>query len=147
MTEVGFVTEREFTTKVALVAPPVMVTPGAKVAIAGLLLDSATIAPPAGAGPLSETVPVVEDAPTTLAGFNDTPFTFTPFGPNMAISAKPILPPAALLIVNCAEVTALGAKDMGNPMPLLGKAPTGTELPSLKVSVPARTLSVRLGLS
>jgi len=34
-----------------------------------LLLESATCAPPVGAGPLNVTVPVDEFPPTTLAGF------------------------------------------------------------------------------
>jgi hypothetical protein len=59
-----------FTVKVAVVAPAGTVT--LEGTLAGLLsLESATCAPPAGAGPLSVTVPV-EDCkpPTTLVGFS-----------------------------------------------------------------------------
>src|SRR6267142_881854 len=59
-----------FTVKVALVAPAGTVTLEGTVA-ARLLLESRTCAPPAGAGPLSVTVPV-EDCvpPMTLVGFS-----------------------------------------------------------------------------
>lgn len=50
---------------VALVAPAAMVTLAGALA-AGLLLESATCAPPAGAGPSSATVPVTGLPPVTL---------------------------------------------------------------------------------
>ena len=58
------------TANVALVAPAAIVTPGGTLA-APLLLESATCAPLAGAGPLNVTVPV-EDCtpPITLVGFS-----------------------------------------------------------------------------
>jgi len=58
-----------FTVNVALVLPAGTVTLSGTLA-ASLLLDSVTCAPPAGAGPLSVTVPV-EDCvpPVTLVGF------------------------------------------------------------------------------
>ena len=57
------------TVNVALVAPAAMVTlPG--VEHAPLLSESATTAPPAGAGPFSRTVPVeLPSRPMTLDGF------------------------------------------------------------------------------
>jgi hypothetical protein len=58
-----------FTVKVALVAPAGTVTLEGTEA-APLLLESATCAPPAGAGPFKVTVPVeVSRLPTTLVGF------------------------------------------------------------------------------
>ena len=59
-----------FTVKVALLLPAGTVTLEETLA-APLLLESITCAPPAGAGPLSVTVPVDDcTPPTTLVGFN-----------------------------------------------------------------------------
>jgi len=68
--EVGKRTIDVFTVKIALLLPAGTVTLEETLA-APLLLKSITCAPPAGAGPLSVTVPV-EDCrpPTTLVGFN-----------------------------------------------------------------------------
>ena len=57
------------TVKVAVVALAGTVTLASTWA-AGLLLDKATTAPPAGAGPLRVTVPVEEKPPTTVFGFS-----------------------------------------------------------------------------
>src|SRR6266850_192105 len=69
VTEVDAVTGLVFAVNVALVAPAGTATLEGTLA-APLLLESATCAPPAGAGPLSVTVPV-EDCvpPITLVGF------------------------------------------------------------------------------
>ena len=63
VTAVDAVTTLVLTVKVALVAPAGTVTLEGTVAAAVLLLESVTCAPPAGAGPLSVTVPVEEFPP------------------------------------------------------------------------------------
>jgi len=70
VTVVDAVTPLLLTVNVALVAPAATVTLEGTVAAAVLLLESATCAPPAGASPLSVTVPVEELPPVTLVGFS-----------------------------------------------------------------------------
>ena len=68
--EVDVATEVVLTVKVALVFPAGTVTLDGTLA-APLLLESITCAPPAGAAPLSVTVPVDDCAPPiTVEGFN-----------------------------------------------------------------------------
>jgi len=69
-TEADELTESVATVKVAEVAFAGTVTLAGTVAAEVLLLDNATTVPPAGAYPLSVTVPVeVAEPPTTLVGF------------------------------------------------------------------------------
>src|SRR5436309_11044441 len=69
VTAVDAVTVLVLTVKVALVLSAGTITLAGTLA-APLLLESATCAPPAGAGPLSVTVPVDDSAPpVTLVGF------------------------------------------------------------------------------
>src|SRR5919198_775057 len=67
LTLVNAVTALVVMLNVALVAPAATVTLAGTDA-AGLLLESATCAPPAGAGPFSVTVPELGLPPVTLAG-------------------------------------------------------------------------------
>jgi hypothetical protein len=69
VTGVDVVTALVLTVNVALLAPAVTVTVEGTLA-APLLLRSCICAPPAGAGPLSVTVPVEGDPPVTLVGFS-----------------------------------------------------------------------------
>ena len=69
MTALDAVTALVLTVNVALIAPAATATlEGTRAA--PLLLESATVAPPAGAAPLSVTVPVEELPPVTLVGFS-----------------------------------------------------------------------------
>ena len=70
MTVVDAATALVLTVNVALVAPAATVTLDGTVAAAVLLLESATVAPPAGAGPLNVTAPVEGVPPMTLVGFS-----------------------------------------------------------------------------
>src|SRR5438552_15313475 len=67
VTGVDVVTALVLTVNVALLAPAATVTLAGTVAVDVLLLVRVTAAPPAGAGPLSVTVPV-EDCPPLGAG-------------------------------------------------------------------------------
>ena len=58
------------TVNVVLVVPAATVTLNGTIAAAVLLVESATVAPPAGAGPLNVTVPVEGVPPMTLVGFS-----------------------------------------------------------------------------
>ncbi len=70
VTGVDAVTALVLTVNVALLAPAATVTLAGTVAVDVLLLERETVAPPAGAGPLSVTVPVAGDPPVTLVGFS-----------------------------------------------------------------------------
>jgi len=70
VTVVDAATALVLTVNVAAVAPAATVTLEGTVAAVVLLLESATVAPPAGAAPLNVTVPVEEFPPVTLVGFS-----------------------------------------------------------------------------
>ena len=70
VTGVDAVTVLVLTVNVALLAPAATITLAGTVATALLPLERETVAPPAGAGPLSVTVPVEGDPPVTLVGFS-----------------------------------------------------------------------------
>ena len=87
------VTACVLTVKVALALPAGTVTLDGTPATP-LLLESMTIAPPAGAGPLSVTVPVENcKPPTTLVGFNVSEETVTGGGGVTLSEAVRVVPP------------------------------------------------------
>src|SRR5260370_36645424 len=71
MTAVDVATALVLTVNEALVAPAATFTLEGTPAAAVLLLESVTCTPPAGADPLSVTVPVEEFPPVTLVGFSE----------------------------------------------------------------------------
>lgn len=109
LAEVETRTTEVLTVKVALVAPAGTVTLGGTLA-ALLLLLSRTCAPPAGAGPLSFTVPVEDCAPpTTLVGFSVNEATVGSGTVTVRAAALLVALPAELLTttVNCAPLSAV----------------------------------------
>src|SRR6202158_5694186 len=99
VTVVDAVTAVVLTVKVAVVAPAGPATLEGTLA-APLLLESATCAPPAGAGPLSVTVPV-EDCtpPITLVGFSVSEETVGSGGGATVSVADLVAPPKAAEMV------------------------------------------------
>src|SRR2546430_12388351 len=77
-----------FTVNVALEAPAGTVTLPGTEATAGVSLASVTAAPPAGAGPLSVTVPVEGLVPVTLVGASASADSVGPTGPSAQNSKK-----------------------------------------------------------
>ena len=91
--EVDTITIDVFTVNVALVLPAATVTLEATLA-APLSLESVTCAPPAGAGPLSVTVPVDDcTPPTTLLGFKVSDETVGRGGATTVSEADALTPP------------------------------------------------------
>lgn len=84
------VTELVLTVKLAVVALAATVTLEGTVATLVLLLVSVTTAPPAGAGPLSVTVPVDEFPPTTELGFRPTELGTGAFTVRVALFVVPL---------------------------------------------------------
>jgi hypothetical protein len=102
--EFGQISRLVFTVNVALANPAGTVTPDRTVATEVLLLESATTAPPAGAGPLRATVPVEEFLPVTLDGFK---VSEVRTGGSTVIEAVCVTPP------NAAVITAVVAAATG----------------------------------
>ena len=77
------------TVKVAVVAFAATVTLAGTCAAAVLLLDRVTTAPPAGAGPVSFTVPVEDVPPITEAGLKVTELTAAAVTVKLAVLVAP----------------------------------------------------------
>ena len=109
LAEVETRTTEVLTVKVALVAPAGTVTLAGTLA-ALLLLESRTCAPPAGAGPLSVTVPVDDRKPaSTLVGFSVNEDTVGSGTVTVRVAVLLVALPAELLTttVNCAPLSAV----------------------------------------
>ena len=89
VTVVPLVTAKVLTVNVALVAPGAMVTELGTVAAVGVSLRRLIVAPPAGAGLLSCTVPIEELAPTTVVGLKVSELSPTGRTVNVAVGAFP----------------------------------------------------------
>ena len=108
LAEVETTTIEVLTVKVALVAPAGTVTLAGTLA-ALLLLLRRTCAPPAGAGPLSVTVPVEDVPPITLAGLSVSDETVGSGTVTVRVAALLVALPAELVTttVNCAPLSAV----------------------------------------
>jgi len=95
---------------VAVVAPGAMVAPGGTAAIAALLLETAMPAPPAGAGPLSTTVPIETPPPEMLVGLRLTDDTGGGVTVRMAVRVTPAYIPRIVTSV----VAATGVVEIVN---------------------------------
>ena len=98
------------TANVALAAPAGTVTLAGTPAAAGLLLESRTCAPPAGAGPLRVTVPIEESTPPiTLVGLSVSDVMVGSGGATVSVAALLVTLPAALLTTtaNCAPLSPI----------------------------------------
>jgi len=155
LAEVVLRTKDVFTVKVALVAPAGTVALEGTLA-APLLLESRTCAPPAGAGPLSVTVPV-EDCmpPTTLVGFSVSEETVGRGG-GVTVSVivvvfveVPDVPVIVRLNVPVGVVLAVVTVIVEEPEPLtevglnVALAPDGSPL-ALKVTAPANPFTAAI---
>src|SRR2546428_606792 len=116
----------------ALLAPAGTVTLPGTVA-AGLLLDSVTGAPPAGAGPFSVTVPVELLPPVTVVGFTPSEETTGGGPPSVLVRGPPLL--EAVMVVAAAAAVPPRAPaagwllDGGPGAPPAGAGPSSVAVP------------------
>ena len=115
-------TPKVLTVKVALVAPAGTVTAAGTVARDGVSLRRLTAVPPAGAGPVSVTVPVEEEPPATDAGDSERLRT-EGGGAVMVTAAVPVTPP--LRAATVAEPAEAGA--VYRPPVLMPPPPAATD--------------------
>ena len=131
-----------FTVNVALLAPAATVTLDGTLATEVLLLDSVTVVPPDGAGPLSVTVPVEELPPWTVVGLRVSEASDTP-EPDVAVGVGVAEAAGNVVGVAVAEGTVVGvavAEVMGVDVEV---AAGSTVAVGVKVGTPkGRTVSV-----
>ena len=104
VTVLGSTTECVVTGNVAPVAPAGTNTFAGTEAIDGKLLDRATTAPPANAGPVNVTVPVAGVLPPTVSGFTDSEDSATGGGVTVR-DAVAVVPNVAEMLARVDEVT------------------------------------------
>src|SRR3954465_12322767 len=140
LTDVEAATALVVTLKVALVAPAGMLTLAGTEA-APLLLESATCAPPAGAGPSSTTVPVTGLPPVMLAWLRLTAETLGGTTVSEALCVPPPNEPEMLTAVDVATALVVTLKlalvAPAGTVTLAGTAAAGLLLESVTCAPPA----------
>jgi hypothetical protein len=141
---VEFVTGLVDTVRSALVAPAATVTPAGTVATVGLLLESATTAPPAGAAVFRVTVPIRATPPATVVGLRLNEERVA--GVGVTVSTAELESPAVAPETSTLREASMGPVDTtksalvappailtraGTATTLAGQVPSSTSVPSV----------------